>query len=573
MSDGILFLVPARGGSIRVPGKNVREVAGIPLVAGAVRLARRAARLAPGGPHAIVCTTDDETIAGIARAWGAEVPFTRPASLADSTADSVDVALHAINALQAAGRRFRALVLLQPTSPLTAPADVLAAIARFDDDDRPVASVTRAHPAAWHAAGPPGPLTLVATPAPSSLLLTGAVYVISPAELAGARRFIVPGRTLGHEVPPERSVDVDEPSDLHLAEALLFARTIPVFPIGDLVVGGGRCVVIAEAGVNHNGDVGLAHRLVDAAADAGADVVKFQTFDPDRLAAAGAPAAAYQRAAGADDQRAMLARLVLPPEAWAELREHARERGIIFLSSAFDEASADLLASLGVPAFKVGSGELTNHPLLAHLAQFGRPLLVSTGMADMLDVALALEAIESAGDPPVALLHCVSSYPARPEDANLRAMATLRAAFGVPVGWSDHTPGMAMAIAAAALGACLVEKHLTIDRTLPGPDHAASLEPAELRTLVGSIREASIGLGSGRKFPVEAELDVAAVARKSLHWTADLPAGHVITIDDLVALRPATGLQPRLRDGLLGRSTARAVQAGTAAVAEDVRRG
>ena len=177
----------------------------------------------------------------------------------------------------------------------------------------------------------------------------------------------------------------------------------------------------------------------------------------------------------------MLARLALPPEeTWAALQAHARDRGLVFLSSPFDEASADLLEQLGVPAFKVGSGELTNTGFIAHLARKGRPLLVSTGMATMVEVADALETIGGAGGPPTALFHCVSAYPARPEDANLRAIGTLRAAFGVPAGWSDHTPGTELPIAAAALGADLIEKHLTLDRTLPGPDHAASLEPGEM---------------------------------------------------------------------------------------------
>ncbi len=278
--------------------------------------------------------------------------------------------------------------------------------------------------------------------------------------------------------------------------------------------------MIAEVGVNHNGNPELAHRLVDVAADAGADVVKFQTFDPARLAATGAPTAAYQRAAGegAADQREMLARLALPRETWAALQAHARERRMVFLSSPFDEGSADLLEDLDVPAFKVGSGELTNTGFLAYLARKGRPLLVSTGMATMAEVADAVEAIAAAGDPPAALLHCVSAYPARPEDANLRAIETLRAAFGVPAGWSDHTPGIGLPIAAVALGADLLEKHVTLDRGLHGPDHAASLEPEELKAMVAAIRGVEAARGNGEKVPVAAELEVASVARRSLHW-------------------------------------------------------
>ena len=329
---GVLFVVPARGGSVRIPGKNLQEVAGIPLVGHAVRQACAAAGVVPGGPHAVVCSTDDPEIAACARAWGAEVPFERPASLATADSTSVDVAVHALDALAAAGRTYRALVLVQPTSPLTIPADLVAAIARFDDDPdhASLASVTATHPAAWHVAGSPGALEPTADSADH--MLTGAFYVIAPDELNRERVFVASGRTAGFVVPPDRSVDVDEPIDLVVAEAVARARPVRILTLGTHEVGTGGCLVIAEAGVNHNGDLALAHQLVDAAAAAGADVVKFQTFAPERLASAGAPSAEYQRAAGvtADGQREMLARLALATDAWPELREHAEKRGLIF---------------------------------------------------------------------------------------------------------------------------------------------------------------------------------------------------------------------------------------------------
>jgi N-acetylneuraminate synthase/N,N'-diacetyllegionaminate synthase len=375
-------------------------------------------------------------------------------------------------------------------------------------------------------------------------------------------------------VPDERSVDVDATPDLAIAEALAAARPVRRFELAGCTVGGDHVLVIAEIGVNHDGDPGLAHRLIDEAADAGADAVKFQTFDPAALAAAGAPTAAYQRASGAAaDQRAMLARLALPVEAWPGLRDHAADRGVVFLSSPFDDASADLLAHLDVPAFKVASGELTNLPFLERLAAVGRPLLVSTGMADMIEVAAALDAIRAAGDPPVALFHCVSSYPADPADANLRAMATLRAAFGVPTGWSDHTPGIDMPIAAVALGAELLEKHVTLDRGRSGPDHAASLDPAQFRAMVAAVRATELARGDGQKRPVAAEREIAAVARRSLHWRRSLAAGATVAAGDLVALRPGTGLAPGLRAQLAGRRTARDVEEGAMVADGDVEPG
>ena len=574
MSGEILFLIPARGGSTRVPGKNLRTVAGIPLVGHAVRNARIAAARLPGGPHRVVCSTDDAGIAAAARAWGAEI-LQRPAELATATASSVDVAIHVLDSV--GGASIRALVLVQPTSPLTDPADLVTAVERFDaSGGRAVATVTSVHAADWHVireVGPPGEDDVIRRVdfVEGDEILNGAVYVIAPAELRATRRFDEPG-TIGLSIPPERSVDIDEPGDLVVAEAFAAARPIRAVELAGHRIGAGPVFVIAEGGVNHDGRPELAHRLVDAAADAGADAVKFQTFDPAALAAAGAPTAEYQRRspAGDADQRTMLAALALPADAWAALRDHAHDRGLVFLSTPFDDASADLLEALDVPAFKVASGELTNLPFIERLARRGRPLLVSTGMADMVEVAQAVDAIAAAGDPPVALFHCVSSYPARPQDANLRAIATMRAAFGVPVGWSDHTLGIELPLAAVAAGAALVEKHLTLDRAMAGPDHAASLEPEELRAMVAGIRTVEAALGSGEKRPVEAERAIAEVARKSLHWRRSLQAGASIAEADLTAMRPGTGLSPARQADLIGRRTARAVIEGELVALDDI---
>ena len=345
----------------------------------------------------------------------------------------------------------------------------------------------------------------------------------------------------------------------------------------EIAIGGRRvgpdqpCFVIAEAGVNHNGDLELARRLVDAAAEAGADAVKFQTFSADRLATAAAPLADYQRRnTGIEDsQRAMLHRLELTAEAHRELMARCRERGILFLSSPFDEDSADFLEELGVPAFKIPSGELTNVPFLAHVARKGRPLIVSTGMATLDEVRPAVETIRQAGSPPLALLHCVSSYPAQPADVNLRAMATLREAFAAPVGFSDHTAGTDIALAAVALGANILEKHLTLDRTLPGPDHLASLEPDEWIAMVAALRRIEAALGDGRKRPAPSEADAARVARKSLVAAGDLPAGCVLRRDHLAVRRPGTGLPPGRLESVLGRRLRQALAAG-AVLTEDL---
>jgi N-acetylneuraminate synthase/N,N'-diacetyllegionaminate synthase len=257
----------------------------------------------------------------------------------------------------------------------------------------------------------------------------------------------------------------------------------------------------------------------------------------------------------------MLKRLELPAEAHARLQAHARRRGLIFLSTPFDTESSNLLRALNVPAFKVSSGEITNLPLLRHIARFGRPVLLSTGMSTLDEVATAVRAIRRAGNPPLALLHCVSSYPAELRDVNLRAMLTLADRFRVPVGYSDHTLGIAAAIAAVALGASIVEKHLTLDRTMDGPDHAASLEPGEFAEMVARIREIEAVLGSPIKRPVRRELPIRRAVRRSLVTTAIVPKGARITHAMVACKRPGTGLPPSAYGTVVGRRAARRLPA------------
>lgn len=336
--------------------------------------------------------------------------------------------------------------------------------------------------------------------------------------------------------------------------------------IGNRRIGlGERCFVIAEAGVNHNGDMALAQRLIEVAVDAGADAVKFQTFSADRLASAAAPKAAYQKQTTLADesQHAMLKRLELSSEAHRLLIDHARARGIMFLSSPFDERAADFLETLDVPAFKIPSGEIDNLSFLRHVAAKGRPVILSTGMADAAEVATAVDTIAAAGLRDLILLHCLSNYPADPAEANLRAMAAMREAHGVPVGFSDHTDGVAVALAAVALGACVIEKHFTLDRALPGPDHRASIEPDELTALVQGIRTVERALGDGRKLAQPSELENRAVIRKSLVAARDLTAGEAIKAGDLAAVRPGTGLSPAMASQIVGRRLRIAVPIGT----------
>jgi N,N'-diacetyllegionaminate synthase len=322
-----------------------------------------------------------------------------------------------------------------------------------------------------------------------------------------------------------------------------------------------KTFVIAEAGVNHNGDMAMARALVDAAAAAGADAVKFQTFVVDRLVTRGAATAEYQQrtTGGERSQYEMLARLQLSPADHRTLFTYSAEVGIEFMSTPFDPESARFLQRLGVRRLKISSGDVTNLPMLEMVGALGLPVLLSTGMADMAEVEAAVATLRRAGLTELAVLQCISNYPADPALTNLRVMDTYARAFGTPVGLSDHSPGTAVAIAAAARGAAYIEKHFTLDRALPGPDHQASLLPDELRSLVAAIREVEAALGDGVKRPVPSELPVRDVARKSLVAARDLPAGAKLGGEDVAILRPGTGLPPAALPRLLGRRTARPI--------------
>lgn len=303
--------------------------------------------------------------------------------------------------------------------------------------------------------------------------------------------------------------------------------------------GGPKAIVIAEAGVNHNGSPELAHRLVDAAVSSGADIVKFQTFNVEKLVSNDAAVTPYQRANGVDTQKGLLESLTLPLDVWSELRDHADAAGIGFLSTPFDLESAELLEGL-VEAYKVSSGELTNLGFIRSLATLDKPLLLSTGMGDFDEVERALSAAQEA--PAIGLFHCVSAYPTPEDQTNLLAIPAMFDAFEVPVGWSDHTLGTDAAVATAALGGRLFEKHLTLDNKMSGPDHQASLEPAAFKDYVDSIRKTLSMLGDGQKKLMPCEVENAHLVRRSWHARRSLRAGEVVRADDFIALRPEDGL-------------------------------
>lgn len=324
-----------------------------------------------------------------------------------------------------------------------------------------------------------------------------------------------------------------------------------------------KTFIIAEIGVNHNGSVDLAEQLIDAAVAARADAVKFQTFRAEDLVTPDARKAEYQIANTGDDnsQFGMLKALELSEAQFKQLASYCSRCGIQFLSTPFSEAAADLLGRVGVDAYKISSGDLTHLPLLAHIASKGKPIILSTGMGNLAEIEQALTVIARAGDPPVSLLHCVSNYPAAVEDCNLAAMDTMARAFGRPVGWSDHTEGSAISWAAVARGATIIEKHITLDRNLPGPDHRASMEPQEFHDFVVGIRSIEAAIGSGFKLPTPAELKTAEVARRSLVAAHNLAAGHVIREEDISIMRPGHGLRPAMQEVVVGLRLSRDVAA------------
>jgi N,N'-diacetyllegionaminate synthase len=324
--------------------------------------------------------------------------------------------------------------------------------------------------------------------------------------------------------------------------------------IGNRLIGPRNpCFIIAEAGVNHNGDITLAKKLVDAAVEAGADAVKFQTFKAENVVTLTAEKAEYQKntTGMGESQYEMIKKLELSEADFWDLSEYARDAGIIYLSTPFDEESVDLLDRIGVPAFKIPSGEITNFPLLKKVAEKSKPIILSTGMATLGEVEEALNYLRRNGAEDIILLHCTTSYPAPVKSVNLCAMETLRCAFQVPIGYSDHTEGITIPIAAAAMGACIIEKHFTLDSTLPGPDHQASLEPQELSAMVKAVRDVEVARGNGVKGPTKEEEEIKKVARRSIVAKRDICVGNVLKERDLAIKRPGTGIEPRYLESIL----------------------
>lgn len=319
-----------------------------------------------------------------------------------------------------------------------------------------------------------------------------------------------------------------------------------------------RILIIAEAGVNHNGSPETARRLADAAKAAGADFIKFQTFKAEKLVAHGAQKAEYQKnTTGGGSQEEMLKKLELSYDDFAALKEYCDRIGIRFLSTPFDPESIDFLDTLEMPFWKIPSGEVTNYPYLRAIAKTGKPVVMSTGMCSLEEIREAIRALKENGAGEIRLLHCNTEYPTPFEDVNLKAMQTLREEFGLETGYSDHTQGIEVPVAAAALGAVIIEKHFTLDRNMEGPDHKASLEPDELAAMVRAIRNIEKAVGTGVKTPSPSERKNMAVARKSIVAKERIRAGETLTEGNLAAKRPGTGISPMRWNEVIGTKAVR----------------
>lgn len=329
-----------------------------------------------------------------------------------------------------------------------------------------------------------------------------------------------------------------------------------------------KIIIIAEAGVNHNGSMELAKKLIDEAKLAGADFIKFQTFITELNISKKAKKAEYQeQSTGSDEtQFEMVKKLELSFDDFSELKAYCKKVGIEFLSTGFDRPSIDFLDSINPPFYKIPSGEITNKPYLEYIASKGRDIVISTGMANLKEIEDALKVIENKGisRKRITVLHCNTEYPTPMKDVNLLAMSHIKNELNVSVGYSDHTKGIEVPIAAVALGAVVIEKHFTIDRTLPGPDHASSLEPQELKAMVSGIRNIEMAIaGSGIKEPSESEKKNIPIARKSLHTKHDLRKGDVLKAENLIALRPATGISPMEIEVVVGKTLVQDLKAGS----------
>ncbi|MBX3395729.1 MAG: N-acetylneuraminate synthase family protein [Phycisphaerae bacterium] len=583
----VLAVVLARAGSKGLPSKNSLPINGRPMIAYTIAEAKAATSI-----DAVCVTTDSSHCEAVAREMGVYV-VERPAELANDTATVDSAARHAVETYEKFRRPVTHVVLLYGNVPVRAPEIIDRAVSKLlqhgCDSVRSVTPVEKQHPDWIHRLEGDRLVQYRRNSIYRRQDLEplyyhdGAVVAVSRASLFRVRNddahafFGIDRRAVISSGGP--TVDVDSADDLKLASAILsrtdesaapprdYAPATRVVQIGDRLIGPmQRTFIIAEAGVNHDGSIDKARQLIDAAREAGADAVKFQCFRADRLVAADAPTCDYQTIhdAGATDQRTMLRRLELTPENFRQLAEYARSVGLIFLATPFGIEELEFIVNeIGVPAIKIASPDIINVPLLANAADTGRPLILSTGASDNAEIESAISRLKNvgAGDR-LILLHCVSSYPTPPQCARLARIRQMSSRFGMPVGFSDHVDDVAIGAAAVYAGACVLEKHITLDRTATGPDHFFSLDPDQFRNYVAAVRTAEAALGDGRTALDPRELQVRERARGRVVASRTIRAGDLFTPDNLTIQRASRGLCASEWETIIGRQASMPIEAG-----------
>jgi len=559
----VIAIIPARGGSKRVPKKNIKYLNGKPLIAYSIEQSLGCKEISR-----TIVSTDSKEIAGISRRYGADV-IMRSKELATDKSSSLDVLKHLVFVLEEENYDFDSVIMLQPTSPLRSSNLLSKAINKFmkSNSDMMISVKKADMPSNWFLRIEKDELKFISKNDFSKIrkqdqkdnaiyLINGSVYIFNKELIMNSENYVWGDRVTPLVMSSHESLDIDEEIDFKIAESLIEKEDLPEIKIGNKTIDNNSpCFMIAEAGVNHNGDLEIAKKLIDVAADAGVDAVKFQTFKAEKLVTKDADQAEYQKKniGKQETQFEMLKRLELKEEYHQILKEYAEKKGLIFLSTPFDEDSIDFLDELGVVAFKAGSGEVNNIPYLVKMAKKNKPIILATGMSTMEDVKEAYESMKSQGNNNIVILHCTTNYPTPYEEVNLRAMETMRKELECLVGYSDHTEGIVVPLVAASMGAVVIEKHFTLDRNMEGPDHKASLEPKELKEMVKQIRLVEIIRGSEEKKSTDSEKRIEVVAKKSLVAKQDIAKGTVITSDMIIIKRPGTGIPPQDISKVLGK--------------------
>ena len=572
----IWAVIPARGESKGIPRKNLVDLAGRPLIAYTIEQALQSKHL-----DGVFVSTEDDEIKATSVAYGASI-IDRPAELNTDEFTSIDVLKHAIQYLDGKqGLRVRNIALLLSTTPLRRVEDIDQAIALFFTQAADaVVSVVRAplsnHPycASEVVNGrlvmkfEEGTRSTGWQDIPEVFWCNGQISITTSEHLLRHSDWYQ-GDCRPYICPKETFLNIDTVAELKTAEERIYDQRAKraedmIFDIGGRLVGHTQpCFIIAEAGVNHNGDIVLAKGLIDAAADAGVDAIKFQCFDPQNVVTASTPMAEYQKAnlGGEQGQLEMLQKLVISDTDLVALKQYAGQKGLLFLCTSHSGAGEYAkLDEMGVPAHKVGSGDLLNVPVLEYLARSQKPVILGTGMATMEEVMQAYRFLVRNGNDRAIFLHCTTDYPCSFEDVNMKAMVTMKRGLGCPVGYSDHSLGIEVPLMAVSLGACVVEKHVTLDNSLPGPDHRASILPSGLRAMVSKIRTIEAAMGVPIKRPSPRERQTAKVARKSLVYSRDLKEATVIAPEDIAVKRPGTGLSPIRFYEMMGRKLGKSVE-------------